>query len=122
MSYEIAAGWDNEAGLVEIAKQPRLVTMTPGRRQTAGDGLIYEDGFMTAALEYGFLTPAEYDALLTAFGLSSAASAKVTIALPQNEDRTFAHYNAIIIRPEAPRFERGLWLDVSFPLTRIEMI
>lgn len=122
MSYEIAAGWDNEAGLVEISKQPRLITMAAGRRQTAGDGLIYEDGFLTASLEYGFLTPAEYDTLLGEFGLSSAASAKVTIALPQNEDRVFTNYNAIIIRPEAPRFERGLWLDVSFSLTRIEAI
>ncbi len=122
MTYKIATGWNNEAGLADISVQPRMVTLSPGRRQTAGDGLIYEDGFMNASLDYGFLTVDDYEALLTEFGLTSAASAKVTVSLPQNIDRTFDNYNAIIIRPEAPRFERGKWLDISFRLTRIEVI
>lgn len=122
MTYQIAAGWNNAGGLTDIAVQPRMAQLAPGRRQTAGDGVVYEDGFESGVLNYGYLIKADYSALLTQFGLTSAASAKVTIRLPRNSDRTFQNYNAVIVRPDNLQFERGKWLDVNFKLQRIEAI
>jgi hypothetical protein len=122
MTYQIAAGHDNEAGLTAIDPQPRMSQLAPGRRQVAGNGMVYEDGFETATLDYGYLTKVQYDALLTAFGLDSAASAQVTIRVPRNSDRTFQNYNAVIVRPASLNLDRGKWLGVSFQLQRIEAI
>ncbi len=125
MPYQIAIAWDNAGGLADMSKQPRTRGLSPGRRQQAGDRLIKEDGFLRTVLEYGFMTPTEYSTAQSEAGLTSAASAKVTIRLPRNLDRAFTNYNAVIediSPPSTATFDRGLWISVRFSVTSIETI
>lgn len=120
MAYQIALGW-NSVILTDIPIQPRTTGLKPGRRRLAGNQATYEDGTQSTALEYGYLTPTQFDTLYNLFDLVDNASAQVTITLPDNTDRDFVTYNATIQRPEPmPRFERGKWLNVAFPLIGIQ--
>ena len=125
MTYKIAVSYNNAAGLTALSIQPRMNGLVPGRRTTASDGTVYQDGFLSCELIFDYLTPAQYTALLSEMGLSSATSAKVTITLPANISRTDTNYNAIIELPAVPQqgaYERRKWLSVSFNVTRIEAI
>ncbi len=125
MPYQIAIAWDNAGGLADMTKQPRTRGLSPGRRQQAGDRLIKEDGTLSTILEYGFLTIVEYTALQSEFGLTSVASAKVTIRLPRNLDRAFTNYNGVIediSPPSTASFDRGLWINARFRVTGLETI
>jgi hypothetical protein len=124
MAYQVAIGYNQAGALANISVQPRTRGLTPGDRQMSGDGLIYEDGFPGTVLEYGFLTAAQFNTLLGEFGISSAASAKVTIRIP-NDARSEANYNAIVIKPEFTReghFEFAIYRDVKFRVTRLDAL
>lgn len=118
MTYQIASGYDNVAGLTQLDPQPRCPGINSGRTIVSVDGMIYEDGYGNADLIYTVLTKDEYDSLLTQMGLTSVKSAQVTVSLPQNQDRNFSNYNAIITKPD-PQY-KDFWKDVIFRLTRIE--
>lgn len=125
--YKLAVGHNNAAGLVTVTPQP----MSPGilypRQVNAASGDVYDDGrAYTVWLYDGVLTPAQYAALLTAFGLASARTALVTVATVTDEARTtWASYNARIVRPfngSDARFKRGFWRDVTFVLRNLEAL
>lgn len=118
MTYEAATGYNNTAGYVELDPPPRLEVIEDGRIEIAGDGLSYADGFKQGELIWGYLTTTQFTALLTIFGLTSAKSARITISLPIDNNRDHDDCNAIIEKPN-PRFERGRFIDVRFPLRRI---
>lgn len=121
--YDYAAGWD--ASVLATwpgVFLPRCPGLKDGVRRTAGDGLIYQDGFMTATLTLTFQKSSDYSSLLAALGLSSARSAKLTMNLPRNGDRASTKYNLIIVRPDSPddaAFTLGKWLDITFQVMRI---
>jgi len=138
MPYQFATGYNNAAGLADfnitvhgVTWQPRMVGLAIGRRLQTGDGHIVERGFSNAVLSFGFLNEAEYTAFLTQTGLDSAVSVECTLRLPNNADRTFTNYNAILVRPDIPN--DGSWwgtennsrlklVGVNFPVTHIEAI
>lgn len=125
MAYQVATGYNNVAGYADIVVQPRVAGLKAGRRTISGGGLLYEDGYQNTSLEYGFLTKAQYTALLAQFGLTSATSAKISITLPLNDGRAFDDFNAIIDRPDLPdngEFVRTRYVDIRFPVRRIEAI
>lgn len=122
MTYKIAANWNNEGGLTTLTPQPRMKGIQDAREQVSGDGLTVADGYDLATLEWGVLTAAQYSSLLTATGLTSAKSAKVTLQVPQNSDRAEAQYNAIITRPGKPRYELGFWRGIEFEVALVEAI
>lgn len=128
MTYQIADGYNNAAGLASFEdtanRPPRMAQIAPGRRRTDHDRITKEDGYFSCELIFDYLSPSEFDALLTQFGLdySGNTSNAVTISLPRNSDRTFANYNAVIALPNALELERGKYLGVVFPVIGIEAI
>lgn len=125
MTYQKAAGYNNAGGLTDISIQPASPGLTAGRRQVAGNRQEIEDGRYTSELVYGYLTKSQYNSLLTEFGLTTNASAEITIRMPRNSDREFANYNAVIVRPDIGKdaeFRLGKYLNVRFRLRGIQAI
>lgn len=123
MVYQVASGWNNTGSLEDISIQPRLGGIRDGVRNIAGDGLTKVDGFSNGILVFDRATSSsEYNSLLTELNVASSVSAKITITLPQNSDRTFQNYNAIITRPNLPddsEYALSKWGILPFSLTRI---
>jgi hypothetical protein len=125
VAYQVAIGYNQAGALADISVQPKTPGLSPGVRDISGDGLIYEDGFKSTTLEYGFLTAAQFNTLLGEFGLSATtASAKVTIRIP-NDARSEANYNAIIVKPDFTRegqYKFGIYRDVKFKVRRLDAL
>ena len=121
MSYQIAIGYNQAASLADVDPQPSSPGVQATRRYMALDGHAYNDGADTAAWVFTALSESEYSSLLTAFGLTSAVSAEVTVKTTKH-DRSEANYNAIIIRPPRLRFEYGAYRNVEFRLTAMEAL
>jgi len=116
MPYQIAQGWNNVDELEALSIQPSDIGTQPGLRRRAGNGLVYEDGRQSVNLRYDELLFADqYEDILTELGLASATSAKVTLSIPRNLDRTFANYNAIIEQPTSFDYHYW-WKTPSFPV------
>jgi len=127
MTYQIATGHDNAAGLADVTPQPASPGILYPRRVYAASGDVYEDGTPYTLWGYKDILPAdEYAALLTAFGLASAVSALVTVRTVAGEDRTtFANYNARVIKPrngDTAKFANGFWHDVVFVIRELEAL
>lgn len=114
MATQSAIGWNNEGGLADISKQPRVEFVNYGRERVGGDGFTYEDGKRSCEFIYDYLEEAEYNSLCTAFGVpDGTASAKNTVSLPSNQARGATSYNCWIKQPRGTH-DRGKWLNVSF--------
>lgn len=99
MTYQIAIGHNNAAGLADMLTQPACDGINYPEYKYLPDGTVEPIGFGVAALRYEALDEENLSPLLTQCGLSdSIASAAVTIRLP-NLARTFGNYNAYIVRP-----------------------
>jgi hypothetical protein len=88
--------------LVVLDPQPRSVGIQVTRRTYAASGVVYEEG-LYVELVYSMIENAtQYQAILTAFGLSSLVSANVTLYA---EDQTFAakRWNGRVVRPDIGR-------------------
>lgn len=100
--YRIAVGWnqqDNLAAPPTLARREVLCDdVQPGRRQTGGDGIDVVDGGWLSSWRYPFLIVDELSTVYSAFGLSSAWAAKVTV-YTRDETHGWGYYNAIIKRP-----------------------
>lgn len=122
--YKVAIGHNNAAGLALITPQPRSTRLRAARVVTAINGLAYEDGALQTEFVYRVLSWTNFNALNTAFGLTSAKSALVTLRLRKN-DNTYANYNATIIAPtfnENANAEGGVILDVEYRIIEAEPI
>lgn len=116
-TYKAATGFNNAAGLADLSPQPACPGLDSGVIETGGDGLDYEDGVLPTTFDYGFLTYSDYSSLLSQLGglSDSVKSARITVRLKRNSDRTFANYNAIVIRPD-PKNDGGKYVNVRFVL------
>jgi hypothetical protein len=123
VTYQFALGYNNAAGLVTVSLQPSSPGVVEGRREMAGNRLIYVDGYATSQWRYGFLRDDSaaryrYSQLLTEFGLTTEASRECTVRMPNNL-RVATNYNAIIIRPdigESLEWQRRVLQNVAFEL------
>lgn len=133
-----AAGYDNAAGLATldisykgVIWQPRITGLQAGRRIQTGDRLVIERGTKSGVLRFGFLRLSQYTAFLTQTGLDDAISVECTLALPNNDDRTYTNYNAVLVKPDVP--SDGSWygtganpraklVEVGFPILGVEEI
>lgn len=127
MTYQIASGHDNAGGLVTVTPQPASPGILYPRRIYAASGAVYEDGTPYTLWVYSdILTADQYDALLTAFGLTAAVSALVTVRTISGEDRTtYTTYNARIVRPrngDTAKYANGFWHDVVFVIREMEAL
>lgn len=126
MTYKVALGFDNTGDLEDLAYQPRCPGLAEARRSVNGNGKIIGDGGYTAQLIYeGHKLPA-WEELLEQFGLDEGAlSSEVTITLPNNVDREFSNYNAIVEMPLIPietNYSFGAFLTIRFNLKRVRAI
>jgi len=130
-TYQIAKGWDNTAGLADIADEtlkiypPRNPITSPARVLTAVDGTAVADGAKTAALVFDdYLTTERMHSLLVQFGLRTGyaelESAKVTVRIP-GVGRDWKTWNAIIYHPHA-EYILSRFRDVSFRLALIKRV
>jgi len=122
-TYQIAVGYNGTPGLTPLIVQPQMGGIGDGLRRLRGDGILVQDGFSTAVLGFGYLTPDQYEGLLTQMGLmGGTVSARVTVTLPTGPQREFESYNAIIVRPVEPdqaRYEATVWQEIQFELKRL---
>jgi hypothetical protein len=133
-TYQAAIGFDNEAGLEDLALQPidpldlhdpRTPSNTPGRVQTLMDGHRQADGYRRAALVYDpYLTTTRLRAVLEQLGLRVGGveleSSEITIRLP-GQDREWETWNAFAYHPH-PDFERGRFAATTFDLVLKEQL
>lgn len=99
--YRAATGHDIAlASLVAVNPQPRTdATVQPVLRSDALSGAVHEQGLFIALQWSAIFTAAEYQALLTQFGLGTALSANVTVYVP-NFQYIYTRYNGVAVRPE----------------------
>lgn len=130
MLYKVAASHNNTGALADwnSAKPPRCNGIKAGRRLTAGNALVYQDGKQSAVLEFSFMSPTEKDTIEDQLSLNSdtgVVSGFFTVTLPLNKDRTFSNFNCTITLPpevESTTHDRRKWLPYALVLTDIEEI
>jgi len=115
-SYQIAAAFDNAAGLTALDPQPSSDGVLDASRVTAVSGKVYADGTPYTIWRYAKeITETQYASLLTQMGLTSVVSLKVTVKTNAGGNRaTWSNYNAIIVKPEAPKYRKGFYRDIEF--------
>lgn len=99
--YRVAVGSGVALGsLVAVNPQPRTdATVQPVQRNESASGAVHEQGLFIV-LQWSMLDPeSEYTGLLTAFGLTSALNANVTVYVP-NHAYAYTRYNGIAVRPQ----------------------
>lgn len=98
-NYRIAAGHDQALiDLDPITPQPRSEGVKALRRTYAAGGTVYEEG-KYIELAWNVLGGAtSYQAILTQFGLDAAATAQVTLYVP-DYNFAYARYNGTAVRP-----------------------
>ncbi len=122
--YRIAPGHNNIAGLEIMVPQPHCSGAHYARRVYAADGTVHEEGALISAFQYSAIGEDAYQSLLSQLGLTGAtASAQVTVyTTGPGPTRTFAIYNATIIRPDAPHYRNGVYYNADFQLVGLEAI
>lgn len=110
MSYKIAVGHDNAAGLVDITSitpsgstaffEPQAYgAYRPGIRRVRADGTPYETGFAEAIWTFAVLWGAQYTYLYATYATDATHGNKVTIAT-RGRDGAFANFNARLLLPQ----------------------
>lgn len=102
--YRVATGSNVAFGsMTVIDPQPRSDGIKSTRRAFGADGTVIEEG-RYVEFDWNVLKdPTQYQAILTAFGLSASVKmAAVTVYVP-DESRTFLRMNGNAIRPEIGR-------------------
>lgn len=99
--YRVLTGSDIAlASLVAVNPQPRTdATTQPVLRSEGVSGAVHEHGLWIALQWSAIFTDAEYQALLTQFGLGTALTANVTVYVP-NFQYIYTRYNGIAVRPQ----------------------
>lgn len=125
MTAQSALGFDNGDSLVDITPQPHMSGLIYRTVYSAGSA-VYRDGAPITRWSWGFLRPAEWEAIKTALGLSeSVKSAENTINTLTNDFDTYDSFNATAILPEPDtdyRYEGGRFLDVVITFRGLEAI
>lgn len=118
--YQIADGFDNEAGFTTVDPQPACEGLLYPSRRLMIDGTPIDKGLPFVVWRYkGSPTalPADvYAGLLTLFGLTgSTIYNDVTIKTMIDPARTtWTNYNGRIIRPERVQYENGFYRNIDF--------
>lgn len=121
--HMIAQGHNNTGSLAAITPQPYCPGAHYARRTYSADGTVNDDGALLSTFRYAAVSETEYAALLATFGLTTDASAPVTVyTTGPGPNRVFANYNATIVRPADPRYHNGVFLDADFELVGLEAI
>ena len=116
MANQVALGWNNAGSLADFTRDPRVEFINYGRERVAGDGFTYEDGKLSCDLMFDILSETQKAAIDTALGVSaSVASAKITLAVEDNDDRAATNYNAFSSRMRG-RHDRGYWVNCVYPI------
>ena len=127
MSYQLAAGHNNAAGLVVLqnilvsgkilgSRLSSIGSFVTGREIEYLDGTIQDDGFDAWEWTFNGLTIAEYAYFKTTF-LAGARSGKVTAQTRLNEG-AFVVRNATLTLPRSPRLVGEKYGDVVLSFTR----
>jgi len=122
--FKIASGWNNAAGLVLVNPQPASPGVIDPDIRTDGDGDTYGYGSRFTEWRYGFLTVAQFTALMSSLGISrNVKSASVTIrTVLQDDYATYANYNAKVRLPEPDTgylYRGGRYTNVVIVFTRL---
>jgi len=126
MTAQLALGNNNAGALADVSPQPAMSGLEYLRLTFGADDSVNRDGKPITHWTYGFLTPAQFTALLAALGVSETVkSAAVTVRTLTNDFTTFANYNARAIMPEVNtdyRYYGGLFLDVTITFRGLEAL
>ena len=101
-TYQVADGFDNEAGFADVSPQPKSEGIKPSRRTYGGDGSVYDEGTYVELVFNMIPDVASYQSLLNQFGVQSALTNDVTVKV-RNETFAFVNKNGTAIRPEPGR-------------------
>lgn len=112
-SYQYALG-HNQALTTSVRYQPRCEGVFYALERIGADSLASDDGNLVSEFIYDYLSPEEYENLLSDFGLDSAKTAQITLNLPNQTRTTFAAYNCVIQRPRKPSFDFQNYRNVRF--------
>jgi hypothetical protein len=100
MSYQWAAGHDNEAGYQDIPGRPTTRGIQYPVYVTALDGTVHPKGAPFVIYDFNNVETADYISMLTALGFSGDpddVSAPVTLAVPEYDYTTFNDWNATCV-------------------------
>jgi hypothetical protein len=125
-NYQIAAGWNNAAGLVNIGlivpsshiafvEPIAKPNWNPGIQRIRLDGLSYSAGYSSQTWTLGFVTLQQYDYLLSTY-TGGGQSGKVTIKT-RYRNHAYANYNAIMSIPIPDELQATGQLYQSVPVT-----
>lgn len=120
-TYQVADGKNNAAGLADINPQPASPSgIRYGELRFSADGSASFHGYAYIDLVWNSLTRDQYNAVLTAFGLSqTVAHNAVTVKVRKNDD-TFAAYNGDAVRLQNEKRERPFWKDLTIRVLKLE--
>lgn len=123
MTYQLADGHDNAAGLAAVTPQPACEGIFYPKEIIAASGIVYNSGMPYCVWKYGPELPEDdYNSLLNQFGLASAKTNEVTVKTISDAARSaYSNYNATIVKPQ-PRYQMGFYKDVAFVIKLLEAL
>lgn len=98
--YRVGDGHDIAlASLTVLDPQPHTEGLQVVTRSYGLDDSVHEEGNYIEFLYSSIETPAQYQSILTDFGLDAALTNQVTIYVP-DFDYSYARFNGLAVRPE----------------------
>lgn len=132
--YQIAAGNNNAAGLVNIEnitptggtpfKPPQGVgNWNPGAFRIRGDGTVYIAGYASTEWVFTTLTRLQHRYLMETY-CNNSYSGKVTIRTKADDEDTYANYNAVMILSPLADAERNftVYNNYAVQFVRVEAL
>lgn len=101
-TYQVADGYDNEAGFANVNPQPMSEGIKATRRSHGGDGSVYDEGKYVELVFTMLPDVTTYQSVLNQFGVQSALTNAVTVKV-RDETLAFVNMNGTAVRPEPGR-------------------
>ena len=133
-NYKLAAGHDNEAGLVSIegytptggtafVSVNAYSRFDPGDFKIRGDGTVMASGFPSMAWVLDHVTRVQEQYLRDTY-CAGGYSGKVTLRTDTEEESTYANYNAVLVLPKHEDSERlgNVFRNYRLLFTRLEAL
>jgi hypothetical protein len=120
-NYQVAIGSDNESAFADLNPQPSSIGVEWPIREVSANNTPKNKGARLLRLRYrGQLTSAQFDSLLTQFGVDTVEYCDITCNAPERVRSTWSNYNGRVFKPFNPDYEMGYYHDVVFEVRRLE--
>ncbi len=128
MAYQIATGFNNQAGLTSVSPQPSSDGVAISRVIYTVNQKAIDDGIYVTLWRYSALDQTSLNNILSTMGIAAGTRTYEVTVRTTDETRSYSDYNAILISPlgyegnTRAKYEGGFWHNVVFEFRLLEKL